>query len=62
MRGQKRIQNKGTYLFSGTAADSPLLVTLDLMAAQQSKSTERTKAAAKQLLDYIAFQEDPVLT
>ena len=52
----------GTYLFPGRAVNSPLLVPLSSMAGQQSNPTERTKAAAKQLLDYIASQEDPVLT
>ena len=60
---KKRIQQIiGTYLFPGRAINSPLLVALGSMAGQQSNPTERTKAAAKQLLDYIASQEDPVLT
>ena len=32
------------------------------MASQQSNATEQTKAKAKQLLDFIASQEEPVLT
>ena len=62
-QGTKRVQQiNGTYLFSGRAVDSPLLVALGSLASQQSKATEKTKAKAKQLLDFIASQEEPVLT
>ena len=54
-QGTKRIQQiTGTYLFSGRAIDSPLLVTLGTLSSEQSNATEQTKAKAKQLLDFIA--------
>ena len=59
----KRVQQiNGTYLFSGRAIDSPLLVALGSLALQQSNTTEQTKAKLKQLLDFIASQEEPILT
>lgn len=61
--GQRFIQQlAGTFLFPARAVDSPLLVSLSSIASQQSKPTQSTKSTAKQLLDYVASQEDAILT
>ena len=61
--GQRFIQQlAGTFLFPARAVDSPLLVSLSSIASQQSKPTQSTKTTAQQLLDYVASQEDAILT
>ena len=61
--GQRFIQQlTGTFLFPARAVDSPLLVSLSSIASQQSKPTQQTLKTARQLLDYIASQEEAVLT
>ena len=62
-KGQKFIQQiTGTFLFEGRAVNSPLLVPLSSLSSEQAKPTETTLNKARQLLDYIASQEDPILT
>ena len=61
--GQKLIQKiTGKFLYLGRGVDSTLLTPLSAIAAQQAKPTEKTMEQAKQLLDYIASQEDAVIT
>ena len=61
--GQKYIQRvNGKYLFLGRAVDSTLLVPLSTLASQQAKPTEYTQARAEQFLDYVATQDDAILT
>jgi len=55
-------QVTGTFLFSGRAVDSPLLTPLSAIASQQGAPTENTMKRTKQLLDFVASQEDAVLT
>ena len=53
--GKKRIQRiVGSLLFYARALDCTLLHALNVLAAEQAKSTEKTKAAAEYLLDYVA--------
>ena len=42
--------------------DSTILVALSSLASQQAAPTEDTKRKAKQLLDYMASQEDAIIT
>jgi hypothetical protein len=61
--GKKFIQRvNGKFLFLGRAIDSTLLVALSTLASQQATPTEQTKARAKWLLDYVASQEEAVVT
>ena len=61
--GKKFIQRVcGKFLYYGRAVDSTLLVPLSAIAAQQSKPTEVTLRRVKQLLDYVASQEEAVVT
>ena len=61
--GQKLIQKiTGKFLYLGRGVDSTLLTPLSAIAAQQANPTEKTMDQAKQLLDYIASQEDAVIT
>lgn len=52
----------GKFLFYGRAVDNTILVALSAIASQQSKPTTDTMAKAKQLLDYLASQEEAILT
>ncbi|EJK62785.1 hypothetical protein THAOC_16591 [Thalassiosira oceanica] len=62
-QGQKFIQQvNGTFLFKGRAVNSPLLVPLSSLSSQQASPTETTMTKARQLLDFIASQEEPILT
>ena len=51
----------GKFLYLGLAIDSTLLTPLSAIASQQATPTQRTIQHTKQLLDYIASQEDAVL-
>ena len=60
---QKFIQKvTGKFLYLGRAVDSTLLTPLSAIASQQAAPTQRTMQHTMQLLDYIASQEDAVLT
>ena len=62
-KGKKFIQQVcGKFLFLGRAVDSTLLCPISAIASQSSKPTEETMRQTKQLLDYIATQEEAVLT
>jgi hypothetical protein len=61
-KGKKFIQKVcGKFLFYGRAVDSTLLVPLSAVASQCTRPTHDTLAQTKQLLDYLATQEDAVL-
>ena len=55
-------QVTGKFLFLGRAVDSTLLTPLSATASQQATPTEATLEHTKQFLDYMASQEDAVLT
>ena len=60
---QKFIQKvTGKFLYLGRAIDSTLLTPLSAIASQQASPTQRTMQHTQQLLDYVASQEDAVLT
>ena len=60
---QKFIQKvTGESLYLERAVDSTLLAPLPAIASQQAAPTQHTIQHTKQLLDYIASQEDAVLT
>jgi hypothetical protein len=50
------------FLFLGQAVDNTLLCPISAIASQSSKPTEDTMRHTQQLLDYLATQEDAVLT
>ena len=52
----------GKFLFYGRAVDSTILVAVSAIASQQAKPTTDTLAKTKQLLDYLASQEEAILT
>jgi hypothetical protein len=61
--GQKFIQAvTGTLLYYSRAVDPTMLVALNAIATQQAAPTERTRKRINQLLDYVASQEEAVLT
>ena len=47
-----------TFLFYGRAVDSTILNALSAISSQQSKPTVDTLAKTRQLLDYLASQEE----
>jgi len=62
-KGKKFIQQVcGKFLYLGRAVDSTLLCPISAIASQSSKPTEDTMKQAQQLLDYLASQEDAVIT
>ena len=62
-KGKKFIQQVcGKFLFLGRAVDSTLLCPISAIASQSANPTEDTMRQTHQLLDYIASQEDAVLT
>ena len=62
-KGKKFIQQVcGKFLFLGRAVDSTLLCSISAIASQSSKPTEDTMKQTKQLLDYIATQEEAIIT
>jgi hypothetical protein len=50
------------FLFLGQAVDSTLLTPISAIASQSAEPTEETVKQTKQLLDYLATQEEAVLT
>jgi hypothetical protein len=50
------------FLFLGRAVDSTILCPISAIALQSSKPTEDTMQQTLQLLDYLAMQEDAVLS
>ena len=52
----------GKFLYYGRAVDNTILVAISAIAAQQAKPTMDTMAKTKHLLDYLASQEEAVLT
>ena len=52
----------GTLLYYARAVDSTILPALSAIATEQAKPTEKTLATVKQLLDYCATQDEPVMT
>ena len=62
-RNKKFIQQVcGKLLFLARAVDSTLLTPISAIAAQCAEPTEETMRQTKQLLDYIASQEEAVIT
>ena len=62
-KGKKFFQKvTGNVLFLGRAINSTLLTPLSAIASQQAEPTEETMSCTKHILDYIASQEDAVLT
>ena len=55
-------QVSGTFMYLARAVDPTILTALSAIASHQSAPTERTLQRAKQLLDYLATQEDAVIT
>jgi hypothetical protein len=49
----------GTFIFFGNAVDPTLAAALSAIASRQSKGTEATMQATRQLLDYIATHPNP---
>ena len=52
----------GKFLYLGRAVDHTILAALSSIAAQQASPTEETRKRAQQLLDYLATQEDAIVT
>jgi hypothetical protein len=52
----------GKFLFHGRAVDSTLLCTISAIASQSSNPTKDTMRQTLQLLNYLATQEDAVLS
>jgi len=50
------------FLFYGRAVDSTVLTPISAIASQSANPTQETLAHTNQLLDYLATQEDAVLT
>eukprot|EP00804_Cyclotella_cryptica_P011511 CCRYP_017065-RA/>CCRYP_017065-RA protein AED:0.33 eAED:0.33 QI:0/0/0/1/0/0/3/0/481 len=62
-KGKKFIQQvSGKLLFLGRAIDSPLLCPISAIASQSAAPTQDTMTQTLQLLDYLATQEEAVLT
>eukprot|EP00804_Cyclotella_cryptica_P030324 CCRYP_011861-RA/>CCRYP_011861-RA protein AED:0.29 eAED:0.29 QI:0/-1/0/1/-1/1/1/0/670 len=62
-KGTKFIQQVcGKLLFLGSAVDSPLLCPISAIASQSAAPTQDTMTQTLQLLDYLATQDEAVLT
>ena len=62
-RGQRFIQKVcGNFLFLGRAVDSTLLCPISDIVSQSAKPTKDTMRKTQQLLNYLATQEEAVLT
>ena len=60
---QKFVQQVlGTFLYYAWAVDSTMLVALSALASEQAKPTENTLKKVRQFLDYVASQDEAVLT
>eukprot|EP00804_Cyclotella_cryptica_P009773 CCRYP_013228-RA/>CCRYP_013228-RA protein AED:0.39 eAED:0.39 QI:0/0/0/1/0/0/2/0/234 len=55
-------QVRGKFLFVGCAVDLTLLCPISAIAIQSTQPTEDTMKQTRQLLDYLASQDDDVLT
>jgi len=55
-------QVAGTLLYYARAVDSTILVALSAIATEQAAPTAKTMAKTKQLLDYVATQEEAIIT
>jgi hypothetical protein len=51
----------GTLLYYAWAVDSTILPALSAITTEQAKPMEKTKATIKQVLDYCAMQEKPII-
>ena len=61
--GKNYIQRvNGKFLYLARAVDLTILAALSSLAAQQSKPTEETRRRAQQLIDYLATQEEAIIT
>ena len=61
--GKKFIQEVcGTFLFLAHSIDGGILPALSALASQQARPTENTMKLCKLFLDYMASQEEPILT
>jgi hypothetical protein len=61
--GKKFIQEVcGVFLFLARGVDGGILPALSALASQQANPTERTMALCLQFLDYMATQDDAILT
>jgi hypothetical protein len=62
-KGKKFVQQVcGKFLFLGRAVDSTLLAPISAIASQSAEPTEETLEHVNQFLDYIATQEEAVIT
>ncbi|EJK53767.1 hypothetical protein THAOC_26721 [Thalassiosira oceanica] len=52
----------GKFLYLARGVDSTIFVALSSLSSQQAKPTETTMKRARQLLDYLATQEEAILT
>ena len=52
----------GKFLFYGRAVDSTLLCPLSAIASQSAQPTTETLARTKQILDYLATQDEAIIT
>ena len=55
-------QVSGTFMYLARAVDPTILTALTAIASQQSAPTERTLERTRQLLDYLASQEEAIIT
>ena len=63
MQKRKNIQQVcGKFLFYGQAVDSTILTAISAIASEQATPTTDTMAKANQLLDYLASQEEAIIT
>jgi hypothetical protein len=61
--GKKYVQQVlGTFLYYARAVDSTMLVALSAIASEQAAPTQTTMRKVDQFLDYVASQEEAVLT
>ncbi|EJK62273.1 hypothetical protein THAOC_17120, partial [Thalassiosira oceanica] len=62
-KGKRFIQQVcGKFLYYGRAVDSTLLMPISAIASQQANPTEETMRLTMQLLDYIASQDEAIIT
>jgi hypothetical protein len=52
----------GTLLYYGRAVDSTILISLSSLATEQAKPTQKIMETMKQLFDFCAMQEEPIIT
>ena len=62
-KGKRFIQQVcGKFLFLGQAVDSTFLCPINPITSQAANPTDETMKQTKQFLDYVASQDDTVLT